>query len=85
MDHLLEYRKYPNELSGGMRQRVALIRTLSVNPSILLLEESFSDLDYHTRLLVSNDVHKIIRNEHKSSILVTHDISDALRIFLLKN
>ena len=68
-----------------MRQRVALIRTLSVNPSILLLDESFSALDYQTRLLVSNDVHKIIRNEHKSSILVTHDISDALRIFLLKN
>ena len=68
-----------------MRQRVALIRTLSVNPSILLLDESFSALDYQTRLLVSNDVYKIIRNEHKSSILVTHDISDVLRIFLLKN
>ena len=83
---LWEFRNmYPNELSGGMRQRVALIRTLSVNPSILLLDESFSALDYQTRLLVSNDVYKIIRNEHKSSILVTHDISDVLRIFLLKN
>ena len=77
-DHLLEWRKYPNELSGGMRQRVALIRTLSVNPSILLLDEPFSALDYQTRLLVSDDVYKIIRNEHKSAILVTHDISDAL-------
>ena len=69
---------YPKELSGGMRQRVALIRTLSVNPDILLLDEPFSALDYQTRLLVSDDVYKIIRNEKKSAILVTHDISEAI-------
>ncbi len=69
---------YPKELSGGMRQRVALIRTLSVNPDILLLDEPFSALDYQTRLLVSDDVYKIIRNEKKAAILVTHDISEAI-------
>lgn len=67
---------YPKELSGGMRQRVALIRTLAVNPDILLLDEPFSALDYQTRILVSDDVYKIIRNEGKSAILVTHDISE---------
>ena len=69
---------YPKELSGGMRQRVALIRTLSVDPDVLLLDEPFSALDYQTRLLVSDDVYKIIKNEHKSAILVTHDISEAI-------
>ncbi|MFR0018691.1 MAG: ABC transporter ATP-binding protein [Paraclostridium sp.] len=69
---------YPKELSGGMRQRVALIRTLAVNPDILLLDEPFSALDYQTRILVSDDVYKIIRNEGKSAILVTHDISEAI-------
>ena len=69
---------YPNELSGGMRQRVALIRTLSVNPNILLLDEPFSALDYQTRLMVNDDVYKIIKNENKSVILVTHDISEAI-------
>lgn len=71
---------YPKELSGGMRQRVALIRTLAVNPDILLLDEPFSALDYQTRILVSDDVYKIIRNEGKSAILVTHDISEAICI-----
>lgn len=69
---------YPKELSGGMRQRVSLIRTLAVNPDILLLDEPFSALDYQTRILVSDDVYKIIRNEGKSAILVTHDISEAI-------
>ena len=68
---------YPKELSGGMRQRVALIRTLSVNPDILLLDEPFSALDYQTRLLVCDDVYSIIKNENKSTILVTHDIGEA--------
>ncbi|WP_339073561.1 ABC transporter ATP-binding protein [Clostridioides difficile] len=67
---------YPKELSGGMRQRVALIRTLSVNPDILLLDEPFSALDYQTRLLVCDDVYSIIKNENKSTILVTHDIGN---------
>ncbi|MFL8799107.1 MULTISPECIES: ABC transporter ATP-binding protein [unclassified Clostridioides] len=71
---------YPKELSGGMRQRVALIRTLSVNPDILLLDEPFSALDYQTRLLVCDDVYSIIKNENKSTILVTHDIGEALCI-----
>lgn len=69
---------YPKELSGGMRQRVALIRTLSVNPSVLLLDEPFSALDYQTRLMVNDDVYKIIKNEGKTGILVTHDISEAI-------
>ena len=68
---------YPKELSGGMRQRVALIRTLSVNPDILHLDEPFSALDYQTRLLVCDDVYSIIKNENKSTILVTHDIGEA--------
>ena len=68
---------YPKELSGGMRQRVALIRTLSVNQDILLLDEPFSALDYQTRLLVCDDVYSIIKNENKSTILVTHDIGEA--------
>lgn len=76
---LYEFRKnYPSELSGGMRQRAALIRTLSFNPDILLLDEPFSALDYQTRLSVCDDVYKIIKDEHKSTILVTHDISEAI-------
>ena len=68
----------PNELSGGMRQRVSLIRTLALNPKILLLDEPFSALDYQTRLSVQNDIHSIIKSEHKTAILVTHDISEAV-------
>lgn len=68
----------PNELSGGMRQRVSLIRTLALNPKILLLDEPFSALDYQTRLAVQNDIYSIIKSEHKTAILVTHDISEAV-------
>lgn len=69
---------YPHQLSGGMRQRAALIRTLATNPDILLLDEPFSALDYQTRLQVSDDIYKIIKEEHKEAILVTHDISEAI-------
>ena len=69
---------YPDELSGGMRQRVALIRTLVSNPDLLLLDEPFSALDYQTRLSVCDDVFKIIKSERKTAVLVTHDISEAI-------
>lgn len=71
-------KKYPNQLSGGMRQRVALIRTLVSNPKLLLLDEPFSALDYQTRISVCDDVYKIIKAENKTTILVTHDISEAI-------
>lgn len=71
---------YPNELSGGMRQRVALIRTLALKPDVLLLDEPFSALDYQTRLFVLDDVYKIIKSEKKSAIIVTHDISEAISV-----
>ncbi|WP_244833644.1 ABC transporter ATP-binding protein [Clostridium sp. BJN0001] len=71
---------YPKELSGGMRQRVALIRTLSLNPEILFLDEPFSALDYQSRLLVCDDVYKIIKNEKKTAIMVTHDIAEAISL-----
>lgn len=72
--------KYPDSLSGGMKQRVALIRTLAVDPDILLLDEPFSALDYVTRLALSDDVYKIIKNEGKTAILVTHDIAEAISL-----
>lgn len=70
--------KYPSQLSGGMKQRVALIRTLATKPEILLLDEAFSALDYQTRLDVSTDVYRIIKSENKSTIMVTHDIPEAI-------
>ena len=69
---------YPNQLSGGMRQRVALIRTLVTDPQILLLDEAFSALDYQTRLVVNEDIHAIIKKENKTALLVTHDITESI-------
>jgi NitT/TauT family transport system ATP-binding protein len=80
-------RKRPGQLSGGMRQRCALIRTLAADPRILLLDEPFSALDYQTRLSVSSDIWRIIREQGKTALLVTHDISEAIsmsdRVFVL--
>lgn len=73
-------KSYPASLSGGMRQRAALIRTLAVNPDVLLLDEPFSALDYQTRLSVCDDVYKIIRSEKKTALLITHDISEAISV-----
>ena len=70
--------KYPSELSGGMRQRVALIRTLATRPKILLLDEAFSALDYQTRIMVTNDIYEILRKEKITTLMVTHDISEAI-------
>ncbi|MCL2540185.1 MAG: ABC transporter ATP-binding protein [Firmicutes bacterium] len=70
--------KYPSELSGGMKQRVALIRTLVLQPGILLLDEPFSALDYQTRQNVCNDVSRIISEEQKTAVLVTHDLAEAI-------
>lgn len=70
----------PSELSGGMRQRAALIRTLVLDPELLLLDEPFSALDYQTRLMVGDDIGQILRNEHKTAILVTHDLSEAVSL-----
>ncbi|MBQ7919801.1 MAG: ABC transporter ATP-binding protein [Lachnospiraceae bacterium] len=87
VEHLLEeYEladfsdKYPDQLSGGMKQRVALIRTLALNPDILLLDEPFSALDYQTRLNVSDDICKRIRKAGKTVILITHDLSEAISL-----
>ncbi|WP_414705234.1 ABC transporter ATP-binding protein [Pseudobacteroides sp.] len=72
--------KYPSQLSGGMRQRAALIRTLAAKPEILLLDEAFSALDYQTRLAVTDDIYSIIKKENKTAILVTHDIAECISV-----
>ena len=73
-------KSYPSQLSGGMRQRAALIRTLATDPDVLLLDEPFSALDYQTRLDVCEDVANIIRGEGKTALLITHDISEAISL-----
>jgi len=76
---LLDFKnKYPSQLSGGMRQRAALIRTLALRPEILLLDEAFSALDYQTRLAVAEDIYSIIKKENKTAVLVTHDIAESI-------
>lgn len=87
---LWEFRNhYPRQISGGMRQRAALIRTLATDPDLLLLDEPFSALDFQTRLNVCDDVYGIIRDEGKTALLVTHDISEAIsmadRVIVLTN
>ena len=72
--------KYPRQLSGGMRQRVALIRTLALSPELLLLDEAFSALDFQNRLKVCNDVKRILNEEKTTAILVTHDINEAISL-----
>ena len=79
----------PEQLSGGMRQRVALIRTLVLRPEILLLDEPFSALDYQSRLKMTDDVYEIIKREKKTAIMVTHDLGEAIvmsnRVIILSN
>jgi len=78
---LKEFRdRFPRHLSGGMRQRAALIRTLARDPELLLLDEPFSALDYQTRIRVSDDIAGIIRSQGKTAVLVTHDISEAISL-----
>ena len=67
---------FPDNLSGGMRQRVALIRTLATNPTLLLMDEPFSALDYQSRLAISDDIYNILKKENKTMIMVTHDIAE---------
>ncbi len=85
VDYLLDFynlkdfkNNYPKSLSGGMKQRVALIRTLALKPDILLLDEPFSALDQQSRLIISDDVYKILKKENKTAILVTHNIEEAI-------
>ena len=73
-------KSYPHQLSGGMRQRAALIRTLATDPDLLLLDEPFSALDYQTRLTVCDDVYNVIQSEQKTALLITHDIGEAISV-----
>lgn len=78
---LLSFKNYyPSELSGGMKQRIALIRTLLLNPDILLLDEPFSSLDYQSKIIVQEDIYNMIKKENKTTILVTHDITEAIAL-----
>jgi len=72
--------KKPSELSGGLKQRAALVRTLALEPDLLLLDEPFSALDYQTRLAVCDDISSIIKSTHKTAILITHDLSEAISV-----
>ncbi len=96
VDYLLKYyeldefkNNYPKSLSGGMKQRLALIRTLAMKPDLLLLDEPFCALDQQSRLIISNDVYKIIKKERKTAILVTHNIEEAItfanKVYVLTN
>jgi NitT/TauT family transport system ATP-binding protein len=79
--HLYEFKdKYPTQLSGGMRQRAALIRTLAIKPKLLLLDEAFSALDYQTRIMVTKDVYAILREEGITALIITHDISESISL-----
>ena len=79
--HLYEFKdKYPTQLSGGVRQRAALIRTLAIKPKILLLDEAFSALDYQTRIMVTKDVYDILKKEGITALIVTHDISESISL-----
>lgn len=79
--HLMDYQdKYPDSLSGGMKERVALIRTILLDPSLLLLDEPMSSLDYQTKRIIGNDLFKLIKEYKKCAIIVTHDLDEAVSL-----